>query len=230
MLAALAVIGALGGYAYADSSLGAPGASGTPAPVAAQGPAFPTTPRVKTLPDSDLPPLATELPMVTRTVGEPGAGVQLPVPEGWPRRPFGVDQAIFSAPGNPDAAYSVRVAPLQVTQSTAQMVAAKVAQLPLDSRISDLHFVEQTDDTLVFTYILFEHRVEQVIRWASFNGGPAVAEIAASGRLIDDPGMRTLTAVMAAGTQRQPPKPKASKPKASRSASDSSSPSSGSTP
>lgn len=210
IVALAAVVGLAGGYLYADSSLGAPGASGTPSPVVAAGPAFPTTPRVKTLPDSDLPPLATELPTTTARLGRPPLGLELPVPVGWPRFELSGGQVRYTAPGDPEAAYSVRIAPLEVTQSPAQMVVAKAAQLPLDSRISDLHFAEQTDDTLVFTYILDEHRIEQVIRWVSFNGGPAVAEIAASGRLIDDPGMRALTAVMAAGTRRQPPQPQKS--------------------
>jgi hypothetical protein len=239
LVALATVVGVAGGYAYADSSLGAPDAGGTPSPVAAAGPAFPTTPQVKTLPDSDLPPLATQLATTTATLGKPPLGIQFPVPVGWPRFQLAAGQVRYTAPGDPEAAYSVRIAPLQVTQSAAQMVAAKVAQLPLDSRISDLHFDEQTDDTLVFTYILAGHRIEQVIRWVSFNGGPAVAEIAASGRLVDDPGMRTLTAVMVAGTERQPPKPKKSaraSTDASTSAStraspgDTSSPSSSSTP
>ena len=208
LVALATAVGLGGGYLYADSSLALPDASGTPAPVAAASPSFPTTSQVKTLPDSPLPPLPTTLRTTIAKLGKPPLGLQFPVPVGWPRAALPNGQARFSAPGNPDAAYSVRVAPLHVAQSPAQMVVAKAAQLPLDPRISDLHFLEQTDDTLVFTYILFGHRVEQVIRWVSFNGGPAVAEIAASGRLVDDPGMKALTAVMAAGTRRQPPKPK----------------------
>ena len=76
------------------------------------------------------------------------------------------------------------------------LVAAKLAQLPLDPRIRDLKVVEQDDDSAVFTYVFSRKKIEQVDRYVSLTGGPTDVEIATSGRFVDDPGMRALVARM----------------------------------
>lgn len=209
LLVLAAAIGVAGGYAYADSGLALPAAHGTPTPVAASDPAFPSTPVEDLDPESDLPALPTRVEMRTATLGKPPLGIRFPVPADWPSYTIGDGtQVRFTAPGNPEAAYSVRVALLQTTQSPAQMSAARRAALPLDTRITDLGFDPDANlNPLIFDYVLNRHRVEQVVRWVSFNGGPAAVEIAASGRLIDDPGMRALVDTIAAGVERQPPRP-----------------------
>ena len=44
----------------------------------------------------------------------------------------------------------------------------------------------------------------QVVRWVSFDGAGIDVEIAASGRLIDQPGLEALVARMATAVHRQP--------------------------
>jgi hypothetical protein len=131
------------------------------------------------------------------------------VPEGWDR----IDSVTvpnstrWTAPGNPPGSYSVRVTLVTTTQHPEGMVVGKIPQLQLDSNVTYLKFIEQTVNTLIFTYVYQDkYRIEQVDRFVSLTGGPADVEIATSGRLIDDPGMRALVDRMATQMAYQPKK------------------------
>ena len=131
------------------------------------------------------------------------------VPEGWDRinATNGTVGARWTAPGNPPGSYSVRVTLVTTTQNPLAMVAGKIPQLQLDSHLTYLKFLEQTVNTLIFTYVYDgDYRIEQVDRFVTLTGGPADVEIATSGRLIDDPGMRALVDRMATQMAYQPKK------------------------
>jgi hypothetical protein len=206
----LAALGVGGGYAYAGLHASSPDGTGAGTPAAASGPAYPTTAQLDLLPDSDLPPLAEDVPLVPAKLGPPGTGITLMVPKGWERinATNGTVGARWRIPGQVNGAYSVRVTLVTTTQNPQAMVAGKIPQLQLDSHLTYLKFIEQTVNTLVFTYVYDdEYRIEQVDRYVTLTGGPADVEIATSGRLVDDPGMRALVSRMATQMAYQPKNP-----------------------
>lgn len=206
LVVALAVTGVLAGYGWAASRSGAEPRTAVPAPLVASDPAVPFTPPQKVNADSDLPPVPVSLDVVTARVGAPRkGGIEVPVPVGWDRVDLvGGLQSRWMAPGSPGGAYTVRVQVVKQTRSLAQAVAERAAALPLDPRVSDLEILQRTHDTLTASFILGGYRMLQVVRWVSFTGGSVDVEIAASGRLIDQPGLEALAARMATGVRRQP--------------------------
>jgi hypothetical protein len=207
LVLALALLGGLAGYGWAESRSGLDLSEDVPGPVAAADPAVPFTPPEKVNPDSDLPPVAVDLEVTRARIGTPTRdGIEVPVPVDWDRTDLaGGTQARWSAPGSPDGAYTVRVQVVDQPRSLAQSVAERAAALPLDPRVTDLQILQQTGDTLIASFILSGYRMLQVVRWVSFDGQTVDVEIAASGRLIDQPGLEALVARMATGVRRQPP-------------------------
>jgi hypothetical protein len=194
----MAALGVGGGYAYAGLHASDPHGAGAGVPAAASGPSYPSTPQDPSiLPDPDDPPLAEDVELVDATLGEPGTGINLQVPKGWVRtnQPSGTEARWTFDPFG-DSPYSVRVSLVDDRHTPPYLVAAKLAQLPLDPRIRDLKVVEQDDDSAVFTYVFSRKKIEQVDRYVSLTGGPTDVEIATSGRFVDDPGMRALVARM----------------------------------
>jgi hypothetical protein len=207
LVLALALIGGLAGYGWAESRAGLELLEDTPTPVTAADPAVPFTPPEKVNPDSDLPPVAVDLEVTRARIGAPGkGGIEVPVPADWERTDLaGGIQARWSAPNSPDGAYTVRIQVVDQPRSLAQSVAERAAALPLDPRVTDLQVLQQTGDTLIASFILNGYRMLQVVRWVSFDGQTVDVEISASGRLIDQPGLEALVARMATGVRRQPP-------------------------
>jgi hypothetical protein len=207
LVLALALIGGLAGYAWAESRSDVDLEESAPAPVAAAEPAVPFTPPEKVNPDSDLPPVAEDLEVEAARVGTPQkGGIEVPVPADWERTDLaGGMQSRWSAPGSPDGAYSVRVQVVDQPRSLAQSVAERAAALPLDPRVTDVEILQQTGDTLIASFIISGYRVLQVVRWVSLDGSTVDVEISASGRVIDQPGLEALVARMATGVRRQPP-------------------------
>jgi hypothetical protein len=210
---ALALLGGLAGYGWAAARSELVLDESAPTPVGAAGPAVPFTPPEKVNTDSDLPPVPVSLEVVNARIGTPKkGGVELPVPAEWERTDLadGVE-ARWAAPGSPDGAYTVRVQVVDQNRSLAQAVAERAAALPLDPRVTDVEILQQTGDTLIASFILSGYRMLQVVRWVSFDGTSVDVEIAASGRLIDQPGLEALVARMATAVHRQPA-PRADRP------------------
>jgi hypothetical protein len=203
----LALVGGAAGWAWAEARSDLVVSEAAPSPVAASGPAVPFTPPQKVNPDADLPPVAEDLEVVDARIGTPRTGgIKVPVPAEWPRTDLaGGLQSRWSAPGNPDGGYTVRVQVVDENRTLAQAVAERAASLPLDPRVTDLEILQQTGDTLIASFILSGYRMLQIVRWVSLDTGTVDVEISASGRLIDQPGLEALVARMATGVRRLPP-------------------------
>jgi len=194
----MAALGVAGGYAYADLHAASPEGQGSGLPAAASGPAYPSTPKDPgIISDPNDPPLPEDIDLVDAVLGKPGEGISLQVPKDWSRtdQPSGTEARWTFDPFG-SSPYSVRVSLVDDRHSPPYLVAAKLAQLPLDPRIRDLKVVEQDEDSAVFTYVFNRKKIEQVDRYVSLTGGPTDVEIATSGRFVDDPGMRALVARM----------------------------------
>src|SRR6476661_5259127 len=159
----LAALGVAGGYAYAGLNASSPDGTGAGTPAAASHPAYPTTAQLDLLPESDLPPLAEDVPLVPAKLGRPGTGITLMVPKGWDRINSSTvpNSTRWAAPGNPPGSYSVRVTLQTTTQSPEGMVVGKIPQLQLDSNVTYLKILEQTVNTLIFSYVYQDkYRIE----------------------------------------------------------------------
>lgn len=201
----LAAIGVAGGYAYADLQGSSPTGSGAGAPASASDPSYPSTPEDDVKPPSDIPPLPDDVELTRTTLGRPGVGIRLSVPSGWARTDqTGRIEARWRVSDEPGT-YSVRVSVDNATRANPEaQVAAKIARLQLDGTITELNVEEQGSNYLIFSYIQGGYRVLQVDRFVSLDGGPAQVEIATSGRLVDEPGMRALVNRMAVEVSRLP--------------------------
>lgn len=201
----LALTGGAAGWAYADLAAGPRISDAAPAPVRAADPSLPWTPPEKVRDDSELPPVPEQLPVHDAEVGRPReGGVVVPVPDGWGRTDsVGGLESRWTAPGAPPGSYSVRVQVVDLRRSLAQVVAERAAALPLDPRVSDLEILDRSGDTLRATYVLDGFRKLQIVRWVSLDGVGVDVEIAATGRLIDQPGLDALVARMATDVRRQ---------------------------
>ncbi len=206
LLLLLALAGAAAGWAYAEQ-ISAPGISrAVPAPLAASDPAIPFTPPEKTRPNSKLEPLSQQLATHDEMLGKAKVGgVVVPIPDGWERVTFadGVE-ARWSPPGAPPGSYVLRVQVLDEPRTLSQKVGVRAFELEDDPSVSDFELLGTTLDTVKASFILGGYRKLTVIRWVSFDGSRADVEIAATGRLVDEPGMDALVARIARDVRRQP--------------------------
>lgn len=190
------VLGVAGGYAAALATTPETPNGGTPAPVVASGPAWPTTPPKGDLPDSTLPPLATDLETHPEDLTLGTRVARVPVPDGWERLPRGDGHAAWVPPGNPDGSHSLRVRLMPpANQPPDQLAAALVAQIPLQDGIEDFEVVDEFDPetgTLVLEYTLNGYHKVQLSRWLTGSLGRTNTEIVAAGRLDDADGLLAL--------------------------------------
>ena len=198
--------GVAGGYAVADRTEEKPIGSTVLVPVPAESPAVPTPSTFPTEPDPDAAPLGigvSTVPTVLR-LDRNGAGVVAQVPEGW--RHFRLpdsDTWTFTQDSNPANTFGLRI---QLIIGARQAVSvAKTARIAaLESAVAegnmlDLHVTAQVADTIEANYIADDgYRRYTVERWVAFDGGTAYVDVAATGRLVDQEGLRDLVSRTAA--------------------------------
>jgi hypothetical protein len=197
----LLCVGLAGGYALADRASDAPATSRTLQPVPAVSPAVPTPPQFEILPDPTAEALGPDLPnheeelRITRR----GAGASLVVPDGWLQSRLPDSQTWSYAPEiNTKNTYGMRVS-LMIGQRLAITVAktARLAALQSaedDGNIEGLEITAQTDDSFQATYILEGYLKVTMERWVAGDDGLAYADIAVTGRTVDQEGMGDLLA------------------------------------
>lgn len=209
LLLVAALVGVGAGYAGAALGTAAPTTLRLAGPVAASDPAYPWTRPLRLRPDAELPPLATDLTLRPAVLGTGALKTQIPVPAGWRRwdAAAGRPEARWTLPDNPPGSYSVRVQRLEdIRRSLTQMVAERAVALPLDPRVGHVEFLDQTSDTLVVSFVLDGYRKLSVIRWVSLTPADQPdLEIAATGRLVDEDGLRSLVNRIADGARRISP-------------------------
>lgn len=198
----LLVVGVVGGYAAARALQAAPSSAGVATPVTAQSPSVPIDPPPVVLPDPVAPIMPTDLPTHEETLGSAGFEVTVPVPDGWNRTDLGPAEARWGVPGIPLNTYVLRIE--QVTSqrdSIPEILRERIADL--DAATQDLVVLEQTADSLEFTYLNDGYLRYGFLRWLDLTGsGNAELEIAITCRDEDVPGARALLDAVAAGAHR----------------------------
>ena len=198
VLALLLAIGVAAGFG-ASWTLGEnPSGGGTAAPVPAS-PSLPVDPVPELLPDPSTPALAAGIPLVPQSVGAGDFRMTLPVPKGWTFSENSLNEWQWRPPDQPDFGYVLRVEQvLSNRRSIEWTLGRRIDELREDE--SNVEVLEQTRDSLHFTFVTSNHLRHGYLRWLDLTGSDnAQVEIAVTGREVDDPGMANLIARVGSG-------------------------------
>jgi hypothetical protein len=198
VLALLLAIGVAAGFGASWVVRQNPMGDGTAAPVPAS-PSLPVDPVPEVLPDPTTPALAAGVPLVPQTVGAGDFRMTLPVPKGWTFSENSLNEWQWRPPGQPDFGYVLRVEQVLSNRRSIEWT--------LDRRIDELRedeinveVLDQTNDSLHFSFITSNHLRHGHLRWLDLTGSDnAQVEIAVTGREVDDPGMAHLIARIGSG-------------------------------
>lgn len=199
MILALLAVGVALGFALSMTVAEHPPGTGAASPVAAQSPSLPVDPVPELFPDSKAPPLAPGLDLVRQQVGTGDFRMTLPVPRGWRFSVNSLNEWQWRPPDQPDFGYVLRVEQvLSNRRSIDWTLDRRIDELNEDEENVDV--LDQTDDTLHFTYVTSNHLRHGYLRWLDLTGSDnAQVEIAVTGREVDDVGMADLVDRIAAG-------------------------------
>ncbi|WP_168929701.1 hypothetical protein [Nocardioides sp. GY 10127] len=201
VLVSAAVGGVVGARLAGSEDDAGPVAAGVPSPVAASGPAYPRERTVRVVDDPDDPALAPDLPSHRVQVGSTEFPVSLRVPQGWVRSDSTFGGVQFYPYAYPDSAntYFLR---LRLVANQQQTVAAaledRVANLEAASDVLDLQVEQRTDDSLLTTYVVDEHRRVEMDTYVARPGEDvAFVWVGVVGREVDREGLASLLDVAA---------------------------------
>lgn len=201
MLGLVLALGAVAGFGVSVAVAENPTAEGAPAPVAARSPSLPVDPVPELLPDPTHPALAPDLDLVRQEVGTGDFRMTLPVPRGWDFSVNSLNEWQWRPPDQPDFGHVLRVEQVLSNRRSIDWT--------LDRRIDELdedednfEVLDQTPDSLHFSYVTANHLRHGYLTWLDVTGSDnAQVEIAVTGRRVDDAGMADLIARVAAGTR-----------------------------
>ena len=153
------------------------------------------------LPDPPAAALAPDLPATEEElrVTRRGAGVAIPVPDGWLSNRLPSSQTwIFAPEINVRNTYSMR-ADLKIGQRVATSVAKSTRIEALESaeaqgNIQALTITAETDDSFRATYITNSYLKLTMEQWVAGPDGLAAIDVAVTGRMVDEEGLGDLLA------------------------------------
>ena len=201
MLALLLTVGAAAGFGASWAVGENPSGTGAAVPVVATSPSLPIDPVPELLPDPTTPALAAGLPLVRQAVGSGSFRMTLPTPKGWDFFENSLNEWQWRPPDQPDFGYVLRVEQVLSNRRSIDWT--------LDRRIDDLRedesnveILDETSDSLHFSYVTSNHLRHGYLRWVDLTGSDnAQVEIAVTGRRVDDAGMADLIARVGAGIE-----------------------------
>ena len=198
VLALLLAIGVAAGFGASWVLRQNPSGDGTAAPVPAS-PSLPVDPVPELLSDPTTPALEEGVPLVPQTVGAGDFRMTLPVPKGWTFSENSLNEWQWRPPGQPDFGYVLRVEQvLSNRRSIEWTLDRRIDELREDE--SNVEVLDQTNDSLHFSFITSNHLRHGYLRWLDLTGSDnAQVEIAVTGREVDDPGMADLIARVGSG-------------------------------
>ena len=198
VLALLLAIGVAAGFGASWGLRQNPSGDGPAAPVPAS-PSLPVDPVPEVLPDPTTPALAAGVPLVPQTVGAGDFRMTLPVPKGWTFSENSLNEWQWRPPGQPDFGYVLRVEQvLSNRRSIEWTLGRRIDELREDE--TNVEVLDQTNDSLHFSFITSNHLRHGYLRWLDLTGSDnAQVEIAVTGREVDDPGMADLIARIGSG-------------------------------
>jgi hypothetical protein len=209
----LLCVGAVGGYAVADRDQAEPAHSDTVAPLPAVSPAVPTPPEQSYVPDPGTEPLAPDLPStpLDLRIGRRGLGVTVNIPDGWQQNQISEQMWNFVKTGNPFNTYTLRInivrgANVSISVAKAGRIAA-LEESEANGGIDDFNVTSNVGDTFEATYTDGGYLRVTLEKWVSFDDAHAYAEVAVTGRVVDEEGLRDLLSRTADSMQPLDPRP-----------------------
>ena len=201
VIAALLAVGVASGYAVSLVVADNPSGTAVAAPVPAQSPSLPVDPVPDLFADSTAPGLAPGLELVRQQVGTGDFRMTLPVPKGWRFSVNSLNEWQWRPPDQPDFGYVLRIEQvLSNRRSIDWTLDRRIDELDEDEE--NLEVLDQSADTLHFTYVTSNHLRHGYLRWLDLTGSDnAQVEIAVTGRAVDDAGMADLVDRIAAGME-----------------------------
>ncbi|HEY0645941.1 MAG TPA: hypothetical protein VGD39_21190 [Nocardioides sp.] len=192
VLALLLALGVGGGYVASWALGGHPQAVGAAQPVTAASPSLPVDPVPELFADPAFDPLPTDLELVRQEVGRGDFRLSLEVPKGWRVSPNSLSEWQWRPPDFEPFGYYLRVEQVLSNRRSIDWT--------LDRRIDELNedeaavkVIEQTDDSLHFSYVTSNHLRHGFLTWLDLSGSDnAQVEVAVTGRKADVEGMADL--------------------------------------
>ena len=199
VLGLLLAIGAAVGFGVSLAIAEHPTSRGAATPVVAQSPSLPVDPVPELLPDPTTPPLEPGLELVQQQVGSGDFRMTLPVPKGWDFFVNSLNEWQWRPPDQPTFGYLLRVEQvLSNRRSIDWTLDRRIDELEEDE--DNVEILDQTHDSLHFTYVTSNHLRHGYLTWLDLTGSDnAQVEVAVTGRAVDDAGMADLVAKVTAG-------------------------------
>ena len=199
VLGLLLAIGAAVGFGVSLAIAEHPTSRGAATPVVAQSPSLPVDPVPELLPDPSTAPLEPGLPLVQQQVGSGDFRMTLPVPKGWDFFVNSLNEWQWRPPDQPTFGYVLRVEQvLSNRRSIDWTLDRRIDELEEDE--DNVEILDQTHDSLHFTYVTSNHLRHGYLTWLDLTGSDnAQVEVAVTGRAVDDAGMADLVAKVTAG-------------------------------
>jgi hypothetical protein len=200
VLALLLALGVGGGYVASWALGGHPQAVGAAQPVTAASPSLPVDPVPELFADPSFAPLPTGLELERQEVGRGDFRLSLEVPAGWRVSPNSLSEWQWRPPDFEPFGYYMRVEQVLSNRRSISWT--------LDRRIDELNedeaavkVIEQTDDSLHFSYVTSNHLRHGFLTWLDLTGSDnAQVEVAVTGREADVEGMADLISRVADST------------------------------
>ena len=201
MLALLLALGVAAGFGASLAIAEHPPGGGAATPVVAQSPSLPVDPVPELLPDPSTAALAPGIDLVRQSVGTGDFRMTLPVPRGWTFSVNSLNEWQWRPPEQPDFGYVLRVEQvLSNRRSIDWTLDRRIDELEEDEQ--GLEVLDQTHDSLHFSYVTSNHLRHGYLTWLDLTGSDnAQVEIAVTGRKVDDAGMGDLVARVAGGME-----------------------------
>lgn len=191
---ALALLGAVGGYAVGVLQRDQPAAIAHAAPVPASDPSLPVDPEQPYAPDLVYPPLETGLVYKQHTLGDAPFAWVYRAPKGWKPTQEYIDEIRWRPADEPTAGgYSLRVKLATENKTPEQMVRQKLRAMRRGYQ--DVRVLGRTHDLLSFSYRDPDFNTHRFNTFEWFTApGQSVAqfEMSVVGREADRPGLDDL--------------------------------------
>lgn len=197
----LLFVGLAGGYAAALALARQPAEAGVAEPVAAASPSIPLDPPPLIKPDPEVDPLPTDLEMRRTQFRGPDFSFSYPRPRGWALTRAGEDHKWRDPSIEVSYTYLLRVrAARGRNESIARMLTDRVRDIDADQQ--DVTWLEQTTDSLSYSYLDDGHLRFGLLTWLDVSGsGLSEVEVAVTGREVDRPGLQALLDTVVAGVR-----------------------------
>jgi hypothetical protein len=194
----LLCVGGAIGYEVADNTEDGPQRGASVQPLSAESPSVPTPPVYEVFPDPTAAPLVAGVETETRElrITKRGAGASVTVPTGWEMNRQESQTWTFTPDINTKNTYTLRVTLLiglhQAVEVARDARLAALRSAETNQALLDLEITTENTEGFEVSYIDHGYQRVSMERFLGDENGIAFADIAVTGRTVDQEGMRDL--------------------------------------